>query len=789
SSIPSEYQVFTFLSSVVALFSSLLQEVIKLNTKYRVTGEFGYANYNGLGRPPRFDLYLGVNLWTTVESRDHNLEEIIFIAGGESVQVCLVNTGGGTPFISVLDLRPVPSSLYSSLVKPSQAVLLKVPRGNFGATDFIRYPEDPYDRLWLPLIEYTQMSKTVDVKRLNNEYMAPAAVLETGITTLSMNESFKIETPGTYREVNIYVLYFNELQLLRLNQIREFDVYADNEFVYGPVRPPYVVITKPPGLPGGLTFSLRPTLKSTLPPLINAMEILVLQQLPLLPTNQVEVEAMFGLKKFYQVSRNWEGDPCTPEMLSWQGVGCSLSSSEKYATITTLDMSYNNITGKIPSYVWQLPDLKFLNLASYPYKITDGASGIEARVNNNPFLCTEANICNTTPDISKTKRKKIIFLAVTASASVLLILVIVAFCTVKKTKAQEKSKVIDEKALTWEQREKGHQNSIWAKQEDAIHTESHIFSVAEILDITNNFQQPISRGGFGIVYLGRLGNGRQVAVKVVSRLSKHGEKQFRAEAQLLTRVHHKHLVKLLGYCEENLALVYEFVSHGSLYDHLLGVSKYKNLLSWDLRLQIAIESAQGLDYLHYGCTPPIIHRDVKASNILLNEKFEAKLADFGLSRSYTHSDGSVDLSTVVAGTPGYIDPECVQTNRMTEKSDIYSFGIVLLELVTGRPAIDMDRTHITQGVQIKLEQGDICSIVDPRIEGDYELNAVWKFIDISLACTSLNSKERPTISDVVVQLKDCQSLQSFKKSRGNEGTGSIFKPSSYSIPNISPSSR
>ncbi|XP_078428151.1 putative LRR receptor-like serine/threonine-protein kinase At1g05700 [Wolffia australiana] len=800
---------------------------VKAGSKYRVTGEFRYGNYDGLGRPPSFDLYLGVNLWTTVEPREYNREEIVFVAGGESVQVCLVNTGSGTPFISELDLRPLPNFLYSSLVKYSQAILVREARLNFGATDQIRYPQDAYDRRWFPSNVYARISSSGNVEqKTNNEYMAPPAALQTAVTSSSVNESLKIDAYGNSSDATFVIMYFSELQQLRANQSREFDIYAGDNRVYGPVRPTYleenVVYTDSPGFPGGLTFSLRPTLKSTLPPLINAMEILVLQQLPLLPTSEAEVEAMVGLKKLYGVSENWEGDPCTPQKFSWQGVGCSLSSSEKYATITTLnlsksglsgpmplflanltyltslDMSYNNITGEIPSSVWQLPALKFLNLESNnltgdipPAILGRSQIGLlELRLKNNPVLCSKSSLCDTTPDTTKKNNKNIIVpVAVAISVSVLLLLVVVTFCTLKIKKAKKKHQDIDANLHTMVQR--GDQNSALVKQADIIHTESHIFSPPEILRITNNFQQPIGKGGFGTVYHGRLDNGIQVAVKIVSQLSDQGEKQFRAEAQLLTRVHHKHLVSLFGYCKENLALVYEFVSLGSLSDHLLGESQYSNFLNWGLRLQIALESAQGLDYLHYGCKPPIIHRDVKASNILLNENFEAKLADFGLSRSYTHIDGRAGLSTVVAGTPGYLDPECFQTNRMTEKSDVYSFGVVLLELITGKPAISFNgnRTHISQEVKMKLERGDLHSIVDRRIQGQYDVNSAWKFIEIALACTSYNSEERPIISDVVTQLKECQSLETLSKSLGSAGTDSISTPSPHFFPTMSPSSR
>ncbi|MQM12312.1 hypothetical protein Taro_045222 [Colocasia esculenta] len=224
--------------------------------------------------------------------------------------------------------------------------------------------------------------------------------------------------------------------------------------------------------------------------------------------------------------------------------------------------------------------------------------------------------------------------------------------------------------------------------------------------------------------------GCQVAVKLLSRLSSQGPKEFRAEAVLLTRVHHKNLVCLLGYCQDqyNLALVYEYMDQGTLQDHL-----------------------SGLDYLHNGCRPPIIHRDVKSSNILLNSEFIAKLADFGLSRAF-NDEKKTDTSTAVAGTAGYLDPE------LNEKSDVYSFGIVLLEILTGQPVFSSwpERRHIAQWVQSRLESGDgINSIVDTRLCGDYNTNSARKLLEIAMTCTFASSMRRPAMSDVMTQLKGC----------------------------------
>ncbi|MQM12305.1 hypothetical protein Taro_045223 [Colocasia esculenta] len=168
----------------------------------------------------------------------------------------------------------------------------------------------------------------------------------------------------------------------------------------------------------------------------------------------------------------------------------------------------------------------------------------------------------------------------------------------------------------------------------------------------------IGKGRFGTVYLGFFNDRTQVAVKLLSQLSSQGSKEFQAEAVLLTWVHHKNLVSLLGYChdERNLALIYEYMGQGSLQDHLSGKIDSLGVLSWEQRVKIAFQAAQGLDYLHNVCRPPIIHRDVKSSNILLDHDFIAKLTDFGLSRVF-NDEKKTETSTAVVGTAGYLDPE------------------------------------------------------------------------------------------------------------------------------------
>jgi len=210
------------------------------------------------------------------------------------------------------------------------------------------------------------------------------------------------------------------------------------------------------------------------------------------------------------------------------------------------------------------------------------------------------------------------------------------------------------------------------------------FTYEQLMAATNGFSDAnlLGQGGFGFVHKGVLPNGTEVAVKQLRDGSGQGEREFQAEVEIISRVHHKHLVSLVGYCISgvNRLLVYEFVPNNTLEFHLHG--RGRPTLDWPTRLKIALGSAKGLAYLHEDCHPKIIHRDIKASNILLDLRFEAKVADFGLAK-FT-SDTNTHVSTRVMGTFGYLAPEYAASGKLTEKSDVFSFGVMLLELITGR---------------------------------------------------------------------------------------------------------
>jgi serine/threonine protein kinase len=295
---------------------------------------------------------------------------------------------------------------------------------------------------------------------------------------------------------------------------------------------------------------------------------------------------------------------------------------------------------------------------------------------------------------------------------------------------------------------------------------SRAFTLNEVKVATEDFSKKIGQGGFGSVFFGKLPEGKEIAVKVLSLFSKQGAQEFLNEVDLLSRVNHKNLVSLLGYCNESreLMLVYEHMSGGSLKDHLYGFSAGLTELNWKTRVKIVLDAAQGLEYLHQGCTPRIIHRDVKTANILLDSNMNGKLADFGLSRMTMDGEDS-HVTTTVKGTPGYLDPEYFNTRMLTDKSDAYSFGVVLLEIICGRKPIDLrvEEVNLIRWVTPYVERAGnspciMAEIIDKRLEANYCMESVTRVAKVAIRCVRAEPSSRPSVSEVVAELKEAIKL-------------------------------
>ncbi|XP_074573956.1 putative leucine-rich repeat receptor-like serine/threonine-protein kinase At2g19230 [Curcuma longa] len=769
--------------------------------KYLLRAWFYYGNYDRLrGQPLSFDLHLGVNYWDRMGVTDADADsfywtETIAVATAGYFSVCLVNTETGTPFISGIDLRPLKDYLYPA-ANELRSLVLYNGRWNLGVQfDSIRYPADPFDRVW-SWNQDTAQTKNWNVSSTNSTvqnlsqdpFEVPSVVMQTAVTPI--NSSSLVVTwdlsPG-YVNQFFPILHISDfVNLSGTNQSRQFNIYV-NGFLWmrDIMTPPYlnsVAVYSLEPLVSSSTYnvSLEALSNSTLPPILNAFELYTTMSNTSVPSDAGDVDAMTAIKEWYRIQRNWMGDPCSPNAFVWDGLNCTynLSNSPRvtalnlsswgltgeitksFANLSTLqylDLSYNNLTGPIPDDLANLSSLKLLDLTrnqlngSVPSNLLEMAQNglLTLRLGGNPHLCDNGTSCNVTPKKKKISTLVIVILCIVPVLILLMVIVIV--WRVRKTQGLTRGSSVDP------------QNGFAKPTDNALQLENHQFTYMELQNITNNFQKILGKGGFGSVFHGHLEDGTQVAVKMLSQSSLQGTKEFLAEAQHLTRVHHRNLVSLVGYCNEvnHLALVYEFMSQGTLQDHLQGRANNATALSWRQRLHIAIDAAQGLEYLQNGCKPPLVHRDVKSGNILLSEALEAKIADFGLSKAFPNEANS-HVSTVVVGTPGYLDPEYYNTFQLSKKSDVYSYGVVLLELITGLPPIvqGTEIVHLTQWVLQRLAKGYIEDVVDPKLEGVYDINSIWKCANIALKCTSHTSQQRPTMSEVVMQLKESLELES-----------------------------
>ncbi|MED6131186.1 hypothetical protein PIB30_007479 [Stylosanthes scabra] len=324
--------------------------------------------------------------------------------------------------------------------------------------------------------------------------------------------------------------------------------------------------------------------------------------------------------------------------------------------------------------------------------------------------------------------------------------------------------------------------------------EARRFSFEELKRYTRNFSQAndIGSGGYGKVYKGTLPNGQLVAIKRAQRESKQGRLEFKAEIELLSRVHHKNLVTLVGFCfeHEEQMLVYEYVPNGTLKDTLTGKSGIR--LDWIKRLKVALGAAQGLTYLHELADPPIIHRDIKSNNVLLDEYLNAKVGDFGLSKSIVDPEKD-HVTTQVKGTMGYLDPEYYTSQQVTEKSDVYSFGVLMLELISARRPIERGK-YIVKEVRNAMDKTKVLcglhEIIDPSIGVGSSSSSIGvvgldKFVDLAMKCVSDSGVERPKMSEVVRELENILHYSSAAAAAGSNDESSPASMISSSYEEVS----
>ncbi|RDX83474.1 putative receptor-like protein kinase, partial [Mucuna pruriens] len=287
----------------------------------------------------------------------------------------------------------------------------------------------------------------------------------------------------------------------------------------------------------------------------------------------------------------------------------------------------------------------------------------------------------------------------------------------------------------------------------------HWFTLRDLELATNRFspENVIGEGGYGVVYRGRLINGSEVAVKKILNNLGQAEKEFRVEVEAIGHVRHKNLVRLLGYCVEGVhrLLVYEYVNNGNLEQWLHGSMSQRGVLTWEARMKVITGTAKALAYLHEAIEPKVVHRDIKSSNILIDKEFNAKVSDFGLAKLL--DSGESHITTRVMGTFGYVAPEYANTGLLNERSDIYSFGVLLLEAVTGRDPVDYSRpaneVNLVEWLKMMVGTRRAEEVVDSRLEVKPSMRALKRALLVALRCVDPEAEKRPKMSQVVRMLE------------------------------------
>ncbi|KAL8535889.1 hypothetical protein ACS0TY_011509 [Phlomoides rotata] len=439
--------------------------------------------------------------------------------------------------------------------------------------------------------------------------------------------------------------------------------------------------------------------------------------------------------------------------------------------LVQIDISYNELTGQIPSR-GQLSTLPATQYAHNP-----GLCGVPLPE------CTYGYSPEPNSDENQGRRKgnaaswaNSIVMGVLISVASICILIVWAIAMRARRREAEGVKMLhslraSQAATTWKIEKEKEPLSINVA---TFQRNLRKLKFSQLIEATNGFSAAsmIGSGGFGEVFKATLKDGSSVAIKKLIRLSCQGDREFMAEMETLGKIKHKNLVPLLGYCKigEERLLVYEFMEYGSLEEMLHGRSKAKDrrILTWEERKKIGRGAAKGLCFLHHNCIPHIIHRDMKSSNVLLDNEMEARVSDFGMARLISALDTHLSVSTL-AGTPGYVPPEYYQSFRCTAKGDVYSFGVILLELLTGKRPTDKEDfgdTNLVGWVKGKVREGKGMEVIDAELisvrkgtdeDEAEEVKEMIRYLEITLQCVDDFPSKRPNMLQVVAMLRELTS--------------------------------
>uniref|UniRef100_A0A8R7UIM9 non-specific serine/threonine protein kinase n=1 Tax=Triticum urartu TaxID=4572 RepID=A0A8R7UIM9_TRIUA len=450
---------------------------------------------------------------------------------------------------------------------------------------------------------WAKLSTEKTIKQ-DDDFMVPIPVLQTVVAPINNDTVLHVNT-WAYKTSSEFkfILHFADIQN---TQLRLFDIYINSDKGYPNYSTPYLVADHVRSTEwykttdGQYNITLAATNTSMLPPMLNAYEgyLRIPHNTP--RTFSEDFDAMMAIKLEYGVRKNWMGDPCFPDKYRWNGVKCS-DVTDNTTRIISLDLSNNNMSGLVSDNFTLLTELRFLDLSGnnlsgpIPYSLCKrNAGSLVFRYESGEDMCNKT--ISSTPS-----QNRIAIISISVVVPLVVVVVLVLSYLIWRGKKKPKFSVQDspreqelESALRSTKSQGGHLQN----------TENRRFTYKDLEKFTNKFQRSIGKGGFGLVYYGRLEDNTEVAVKMRSESSSHGLDEFLAEVNSLTKVHHRNLVSLVGYCweKEHLALVYEYMSQGNLCDHLRGKNGADEPLSWATRVRVVLEAAQGLDYLHKGCS-------------------------------------------------------------------------------------------------------------------------------------------------------------------------------------------
>ncbi|KAG8647313.1 hypothetical protein MANES_09G080500v8 [Manihot esculenta] len=811
-------------------------------TRYLLRATFLYGNFDNNNVYPKFDISVGATHWSTIVISDANTIEsieLIFLASSPTISVCLSNATTGQPFISTLELRQFNGSIYYTEYE-NQFYLSVSARINFGADseDPVRYPDDPFDRIWESdsvkkanyLVDVASGTEKVSTHMpidVSIDEMPPQKVMQNAVVGTSGTLTYRLNLDG-FPGFGWAVTYFAEIEDLKPTESRKFRLVLPGhpdmskavvniqENAHGKYRlyqPGYPNIS----LPFVLSFRFGKTSDSTKGPLLNAMEINKYLEKN---DGSSDAEVIASVISLY-ASADWAqegGDPCLPVPWSW--LQCN---SDERPRIVKISLSSKNLTGNIPSDLLKLNglvelwldrnsltgsipdftgcrDLEIIHLENnqltgeLPSSLLNLPNLRELYVQNNLLsgtvpsgLLNDKIVLNYSGNLNlreggrRGKRIDII-IGSSVGAAVLGIATIVSCLFIRRGRRSPNQEQL---------RVRPPVQRLVSTFNDTPAEGAYCFKFFEIEDATKKFEKKIGSGGFGVVYYGKMKDGKEIAVKVLTSNSYQGKREFSNEVTLLSRIHHRNLVQFLGFCQEEgkSMLVYEFMHNGTLKEHLYGPLTRGRSINWIKRLEIAEDAAKGIEYLHTGCVPAIIHRDLKTSNILLDKNMRAKVSDFGLSKLAV--DGASHVSSIVRGTVGYLDPEYYISQQLTDKSDVYSFGVILLELVSGQEAISNESfgvncRNIVQWAKMHIESGDIQGIIDPSLHDEYDIQSMWKIAEKALMCVQPHGHMRPSISEVLKEIQDAILIEREAVTVREGNSDDMSKNSVHSSLNLGP---